>query len=51
MLWAGLVALALALGGYFVFEPTLWTLFTSAAEILGVIALFALVCLSESTSN
>ena len=46
MLWAGLVALALALA-YFIFEPSLWTLLTSAAELLGVIALFSLVCLSE----
>lgn len=47
MLWAGLIAVVLALVTYFVFEPSLWTLLTSAAELLGVIALFALVCLSE----
>ncbi len=47
MLWAGLVALTLTLVTYFVFEPSLWTLLTSGAELFGVIALFSLVCLSE----
>lgn len=47
MLWAGLVAFALALVTYFAFEPSIWTLLTGAAELFGVVALFFLVCLSE----
>jgi len=47
MLWAGLIAVALALVGYVVFEPSLWAILLTAAELLGVVALFCLVCLSE----
>ena len=47
MLTAGLVAFALALVTYFVFEPSPGLLVTSAAEILGVVSLFSLICLSE----
>jgi len=47
MLWAGLIAVALALVGDVVFEPSLWAVLMNAAELLGVVALFCLVCLSE----
>jgi len=47
MLWAGLVAVALALVFYITSEPSLWAVLTSAAELIGVIGLFCLVCLSE----
>ena len=30
-----------------VFEPSLWAILTTGAELLGVISLFCLVCLSE----
>ena len=42
MLWAGLVAFALALVTYIAFEPSIWTLLTGAAELFGVVALFFL---------
>ena len=47
MLWATLIAVVFALVSYFVFEPSLWAVVTSTAELLGVIGLFCLVCLSE----
>jgi hypothetical protein len=47
MLWAGLIAFVLALVSYVTFEPSLWAVLTSAAELVGVVALFCLVCLSE----
>jgi len=47
MLWAGLVAVVLALAGYFAFEPSLSTVLISAGELLAVLALFCLVCFSE----
>ena len=47
MLWAGLVAVALALLSYVLIEPSLRTLLTSGAELVGVVGLFCLVCLSE----
>ena len=47
MLWAGLVAVALAFLSYVLTEPSLWTLLTSAAELVAVVGLFCLVCLSE----
>ena len=47
MLWAGLIAFVLALGSYLVFEPSLWAVLLNAAELLVVVALFCLVCLSE----
>ena len=47
MLWATLIAVALALASYLAFEPSLWAVLTSTVELLGVIGLFCLVCLSE----
>jgi len=47
MLWAGLIAFVLALVLYVALEPSLWAVLLNATELLGVIALFCLVCLSE----
>jgi hypothetical protein len=47
MLWAGLIAIALAGVSYVVFEPSVWVVLTTVAELIGVIGLFCLVCLSE----
>ena len=47
MLWAGLIAVALALVGYVVFEPSLWAILSNGAELLGVVAFFCLACVSE----
>ena len=47
MLWAGLIAFVLALVSYMTLEPSLWTVLLNGTELLGVVALFCLVCLSE----
>jgi hypothetical protein len=47
MLWAGLFAIVVAALSYVVFEPSLWAILMTAAELLGVVALLCLVCLSE----
>jgi len=47
MLWAGLIAVVLAVLSDIGFEPSLWTVLLNAAELVGVVALFCLVCLSE----
>jgi hypothetical protein len=47
MLWTGLIAVVLAVLSYLIFEPSLGAVLTSVAELLGVVALFCLVCVSE----
>jgi len=49
VLWAGLVAFALALASYVVFEPSLLTLVTSVSEVAIIIVVFCVICLSEIT--
>ena len=43
--WTSRVRVALVT--YLLYEPTIWTLLTGAAELFGVVAFFFLVCLSE----
>ena len=44
---AGLIAVLLALASLAAFEPSFWAALTSVAELVGVLGLFCLVCLSE----
>ena len=48
MLWAGLIAFVLALVSYMTLEPSLWTVLLNGTELLGVVALFCLVCFPNS---
>ena len=45
MVWAGLIAVFLALLLAVVLESSLWAALTSIGELVGVLALFCLVCL------
>ena len=47
MLWARLLAVLLALASAVVLEPSFWGVLTSVGELVGVLGLFCLVCLSE----
>jgi hypothetical protein len=49
-MWAGLVAVALAIASYFAFEPSVPALLMNVAELAGVLGLFSLVCLAEASS-